>query len=108
MVKSGRRRPLRSPAKLGSLRLRAVGIGLCAPIDARLDQLLVMARAEGRRSASRAAIVAALILDSPTTGRDLIALLDRYEQQPEDESLIPGLPALAVDVKKPGPRKSSP
>jgi hypothetical protein len=98
---------MKPPARLGSLGVRAVGIGLCAPIDARLDQLLALARSEGRRSASRAAIVAALILDSPTTGREVISLLDRFEQHPEDESLIPGVPTPTLDVKKPGRRKAS-
>lgn len=92
-------------AKLGALSVRPVGIGLCSPIDARLDQLLYLARAEGRRSASRAAIVAALILESPTTGSAVIGLLDRYEQQPEDAALIPGVPAPAMELKKPGRRR---
>lgn len=92
-------------ARLGALSVRPVGIGLCNPIDARLDQLLYLARGEGRRSASRAAIVAALILESPTTGGAVIALLDRYEQQPEDAVLIPGVPRPAIELKKPGRRR---
>ena len=91
--------------KLGTLDVRPVGIGLVPPVDARLDQLLTLVRGEGRRSASRAAIVAALIVASPVTGADLVQLLDSYEQTPEDEALIAGLPAPALEVKKPGRRK---
>jgi hypothetical protein len=96
---------VKSASKLGALAVRPVGLGLAAPVDARLDQLLYLARNEGRRSASRAALVAALIVASPEDGPDLVEILDRYEQTPEDEVLIAGVPAPSFKPKRPGRRK---
>lgn len=90
--------------KLGSLRTRPVGIGLCDPIDRRLDQLLVLAREAGR-PATRQLIVGALIRESPTAADEIARMLDRYLDAMDIDVLIPGVPAPSRDaVKKPGRR----
>ena len=98
MVKAG--------AKLGTMRVQPVGLGLTPPIDQRLDQLLYLAHQAGRQ-ASRQRIVGALIRDSPTTADEVAAMLDRYQDTDEAEALISGVPLLtAGDIKKPGRRRA--
>jgi hypothetical protein len=89
--------------KLGSIRVTPVGMGLAPPIDERLDQLLWLATKAGRTT-SRQRLVGALILDSPTTGDGVAAMLDRYQDTTEDEILIPGVRLGDRDSKKPGRR----
>lgn len=90
---------------LGSLTVRAVGLGLNAPIDARLDQLWAIARGAGQPT-TRQEIVAALILDADPRPNSLDKLLNRYRATPVGRVPVAGVPLVATSARKrPGRRR---
>jgi hypothetical protein len=90
-------------AKLGNLQAVGVGLALCPPIDDRLNQLWYVVRSQGH-PISRQDIVAALILNSPTTAGDIKRLVDGYKETDERTARIPGI-RLPRAPKRPGRRK---
>jgi hypothetical protein len=92
-------------AKLGSLRARSVGLALCGPIDARLDQLWTVARTAGQPT-TRQEIVAALILAADPDPDRLGQLLNRYRDTSIDDVPIAGVNWASSDApKRPGRRR---
>jgi hypothetical protein len=90
---------------LGSLTVRAVGLALNGPIDARLDQLWATARGAGQPT-SRQEIVAALILDADPRPTALTHLLNRYRSTPTTHASLPKVNATPSALpKKPGRRR---
>jgi hypothetical protein len=92
-------------ATLGSLTVRAVGLALNAPIDARLDQLWAIARGAGQPT-TRQEIVAALILEADPRSKSLDKLLNRYRATPVGIVPVAGVPSVATSApKRPGRRR---
>jgi hypothetical protein len=92
-------------ATLGSLTVRAVGLALNAPIDARLDQLWAIARGAGQPT-TRQEIVAALILDADPRPNSLDRQLSRYRATPIGKVPVAGVPLVATPARKrPGRRR---
>jgi hypothetical protein len=92
-------------ATLGSLTVRAVGLALNAPIDARLDQLWAIARGAGQPT-TRQEIVAALILEADPRSKSLDKLLNRYRATPIGNVPVPGAASMAtLAPKRPGRRR---
>lgn len=91
--------------KLGSLRVRPVGLALNPSIDALLDQLWTVVRTSGHPT-TRQEIVAALILAADRDPQEIVQLLNRYRGTDVSEVPIPGIAWSGPEVpKKPGRRR---
>jgi hypothetical protein len=83
-----------------------IGVGVPAPLSARLDGLVELADLEGART-SRKEMLAALLLAAPPEGRHLAKLVRDYRTASIDATVIKDQPEtrfLEPDRPPPGPR----
>jgi hypothetical protein len=97
---------LRRDAPLHRSREFRIGVGVPAPLSARLDGLVELADQEGART-SRKELLAAVLLAAPAEGRSLAGLVRDYRMANVGEAVIDGQPEerfLEPDRPAPGPR----
>lgn len=83
-----------------------IGVSVPAPLNARLDALVVRANRAGE-STSRKEVLAALVLAAPESGEDLSDLIKTYRTTTAARAVPAGEdPAVILDAqeRKPGPR----
>jgi hypothetical protein len=88
---------------------RQIGVSLPAPLDVRLNTLVDRADEAGART-SRKELLAALVLDAPTTARELAELVRKVRvasgKDAAGEDVDAGRMSFAAQIR-PGPRPRS-
>ena len=87
-----------------------MGLALSSPLSDRLDALVRLVEATGDRTC-RKELIAALILAAAPHGEELAQRIREYRMAPARDALLNPENApehLAMEVRKPGPRRRRP
>ncbi len=92
-------------ARLPQCQEQQVSVGLPAPINERLDQLVELADEEGAKT-SRKELLAALILSAPEAAEELARAVIDYRKARARDAAVGGdaSPVLSLRRHLPGPR----